>query len=335
MSANKKILFVVLAAFICLFAFGAIKTLQVLADKRYAAELEAATTLLDEWVGNSDDLESAKMLLDDILANRPDSAPAHREYARYHIMSGAMGGLEVAPENLAAAEKSLENAIRLDPNYAASYVLGGHLYMLKQDKRKARTYLMEAQRIGTSDAWLHNNWGAVLMAEGNPEEAIKRYKRALVIPNRSDKATRTAYRGMIEAQLRLGQLDLVDLSYRKFIAVDRDYPWTHGDYAAFLLCQKDKPDAAIVEYKKVLEVAENSMAQEGVAASLSRQWATHVSNDETELANATLVEVKQYDPHTPLEIITEHCCVGPTLDAVAKASNVDGKPVPCDRYQGF
>ena len=92
-----------------------------------AANLDRAVEFLDRYAGDDTVLEDAKRELDAALKADPDSAKAYREYARYFIMSGNSAN-GVGPMQL--AEKSIDEAIRLSPEFAEAYVLRGHLYTL-------------------------------------------------------------------------------------------------------------------------------------------------------------------------------------------------------------
>src|SRR3990167_6032512 len=86
-------------------------------DPASKAALDEAVALLDSWRGDSSALNAARAKLDGILRSDPKFAAAHREYARYYIMSGYISGSMGTPASLAAAERSLDEALRLNPNY--------------------------------------------------------------------------------------------------------------------------------------------------------------------------------------------------------------------------
>lgn len=138
----------------------------------HTTELAQITALLDSYEGERKTLEEARSRLDSILAQSPDFAPAHREYARYFIMAGHISYRDFAPGSLEAAEASLNRALELDPNYAAAYVLAGHLYTLQGDLQRATESLDKAQALGSKDPWLYLNRADVFGKQGQLDVAL-------------------------------------------------------------------------------------------------------------------------------------------------------------------
>lgn len=294
---------------------------RIAADSRYQASLDEAVVLLDSWRGDSSVLNTARAKLDDILRANPNVAAAHREYARYHIMSGYISGNRIKPASLAAAERSLNESLRLDPRYAEAYVLAGHLYFLQNRMADAMDALVKAQTIGTADPWLPLNTADVLIAQGMLDEAALKYQSVIASGTKNSKAMLAAFSGLIRFYENTGQFQNADETYKRKIAYEPQSAWSHGNYAAFLLCTKDDAEAAITQFRMALDLMNYGMARSGLAAALYRKWAMGEDGRQPSDASALLREAKSLQTGTPAEVITSFCGGGPAVSAVMRATS--------------
>ncbi len=132
-----------------------------------AKSVVKARDLLDGYRGDSGELMEARRILEAAIKQDPRDFVAYREMARYFIMSGHVSSSQFEAGSLEAAESSLKKAIDIKPKYAEAYVLAGHLYRLMKRPVDAKLALAKADKIGTNDPWLQNNWADVLIDEGN------------------------------------------------------------------------------------------------------------------------------------------------------------------------
>lgn len=295
-------------------------------DSSYKATLDEAVALLDSWRGDSSVLNTARVKLDSILRSNPNVAAAHREYARYHIMSGYISGNRVAPASLAAAERSLNESLRLNPRYAEAYVLAGHLYFLQNRLPDAMDALAKAKAIGTSDPWLPLNTADVLIAQGKLDEAALNYQSVIASGTKNSKAMLAAFSGLIRCYENTGQLQKADEAYKRKIAYEPQSAWSYGNYAAFLLCTKDDAEAAIAQFRKALDRMNYGMARSGLAAALYRKGAMGAEGRHPTDASALLREAQSLRTGTPAEVVTSFCGGGPAVSAVLRATNQPSPP---------
>ncbi len=295
------------------------------ADLSYKAALDEAVELIDSWRGDSSVLNTARAKLDGILRSNPKVAAAHREYARYHIMSGYIGGRSVAPASLIAAERSLNEALRLDPRYAEAYVLAGHLYFLQNRLPDALDALARAKAIGTSDPWLPLNTADVLIAQGKLDEAALNYQSVTTSGTKNSKAMMAAFSGLIRVYEKTGQFQNADETHKRKIAYEPQSAWPHGNYGAFLLCTKDDAEAAIVQFREALDRMNYGMARSGLAAALYRKWAMGAGGRQPADASALLREAQSLRTGAPADVVTSFCGDGPAVSAVLRATN---QPTP-------
>jgi len=287
----------------------------------YKTDLNEAVALLDSWRGDSSVLEAARVRLDRILASYPNVAAAHREYARYYIMSGYISGNTGTPASLVAAEKSLDEAFRIAPNYAEAYVLAGHLYLLQNRIMDAKKALAKARSIGTSDPWLSINTAEVLLAEGRLDEAANNYSSVITSGTANSKAMTSAFSGLIKYYKRTGQIQKAEETYNKQIAYEPQSAWPYGNYGAFLLCISDDADAAIIQFRKALDRMNYGMARSGLAAALYRKWVAQQDGKQSGSANSLLSEAQSLRAGSPSEVVVSFCQSGPAVLAMVKQEN--------------
>lgn len=261
--------------------------------------LQQAMELLDAWRGDGDRLDQAQVLLNAVLADEPDSAEAHREYARFFIMSGFDQ----------AAEQSINNALAINPKFAEAYVLLGHLYTSNGDFERGREALEKAEQIGTHDLWLHANWADLLMKQGDLDGATLRYERVLASGHKQRKVHIAAIEGLIDISIRQLKMERADQLHQLSIKTDPDSAWLYGNYGNFLMARIGDIEGAIVQYRKALDRMQYGNARSGLAAALYTKWAMQVLGEAPGDPAITLREAKQIADGDPREIVGSNCCV--------------------------
>lgn len=242
----------------------------------YQKKFDDAVVLLDEYRGHASSLATARADLEDVLKEYASYAPAHREMARYYIMSGYINSLQFQPGSLEAADTSIKKAIDINPSYAEAFVLRGHLYRLMGRHQDAVSALEQAEKLGTTDPWLQNNWADLLIDEGKYEQAAERYRKVIDSKTPNNKAMVAAFEGLIRYYTGVGKLDQADEVFRLQIAFEPDAAWAYGNYARFLLCQKDDYEGAILRSRQALRIMDYGVGRYWLAAGLYRKWAQSV-----------------------------------------------------------
>lgn len=261
-----------------------------------------AVDLLDGYRGDPASLEAARAELQQVLARNPRHAPAHREMARYFIMQGHISSERFEPGSLEAAEYAIDKALEINPGYAEAYVLFGHLYRLRGRHREAVAALETAERLGTSDPWLHNNWADLLIDEGKYEEAAQRYRKVIDSGILNKKAMGAALEGVIKYYIRIGDLNEADSFHRKKIAFEPDSAWAYGNYAQFLLCMKDDYENSILRARQALGIMNYGVGRYWLASALYRKWAQSVMSGAPESGRKYFEEALALYPD-PYEIV--------------------------------
>ncbi|WP_162250618.1 tetratricopeptide repeat protein [Lysobacter sp. Root604] len=278
-----------------------------------AEALTRALGSLDAWEGDSQDLSRARRALEDVLRRDPESAGGHRAIARYHIMRGYLSGERYEPAALDMAERSLDKAIELAPEYADAYVLRGNLYYLMKRPAAARQALDKAEALGSRSPWLYLNRADLMQSEGRYDEATALYQSIADKKTASPKERGAAYGGLIGVHYRAGRYDEVDRAYQASLALMPKSAWEHGNYAAFLLCSKDDYEAAIAQYRQALALMSYGAAREGLQASLQRKWVAQVLEGSDQEALVTRSEMGAASGDRSTAVLADVCKVGPTV----------------------
>ena len=145
-------------------------------NQKLFADFSRARNILDSWRGQGEKLSEADALLRSVIQQDSNFAPAYREYGRLYVMTGYINYDNFKEGSLSPAEASILKSIEIEPNYADSYVLLGHLYTNMKRYNDAQNALVKAEKIGTNSPWLQVNWGALLIEQEQYEEALKRYR---------------------------------------------------------------------------------------------------------------------------------------------------------------
>lgn len=276
-----------------------------------------AVGLLDEYRGDTSALETAGAELDEVLREYPRHAPAYREKARYFIMRGHISSLRFQPGSLEAADSSIKKAIEINPNYAEAFVLRGHLYRLMDRHQDAVGALERAEKLGTTDPWLQNNWADLLIDEGKYDAAAERYRKVSDSKTQNKKAMGSAYEGLIRYYTRVENLDQADEIYRKKIDLEPNAAWGYGNYAQFLLCQRDDYENSITRSRQALNIMNYGVGRYWLAAALYRKWAQHAITGAVDDGRQYYLEAQAIYPD-PNEIVA-NAKTCPPLRFVAQA----------------
>lgn len=244
-------------------------------------EVPEIKSSLDSYRGDGKLLKEAKSLLDAVLRIDANCAPAYMELARFHIMDGHIHSNIIRPESLALAERSLNDAVAVDPDYADAYVLFGHLYRLMGRHKDAVESLEKAKLIGTGNPWLWLNWADLMIDERRYDLAAQYYQQVIDSKTTNSKAMLAAYEGLITYYEDTGALSNADIMHLDAIQYEPDNAWLYGNYASFLLYKVGDYDKAIQYGRMALERMDYGVGRQTLAAALYRKWAQYlvVEND--------------------------------------------------------
>ena len=269
------------------------------------SDFSRARDILDSRRGQGEKLREADSLLKSVIQKDANFAPAYREYGRLYIMAGYINNDNFKEGSLSPAEASILKSIEIEPSYADSYVLLGHLYTNMNRYSDAKTALVKAEKIGTNIPWLHLNWADLNIKQKQYEEALKRYQRVLETGTSNRKAYTSVLSGVTKVYWYMKQYDKANEAYKKVIAYEPDNAWNWGNYSSFLLFSYNDVDGAIANGQKAISIMDYGMGRFTLACALYTKWALLLQDaNKTEKAQQYFEEAWALYPY-PEKIIEE------------------------------
>jgi len=206
------------------------------------------------------------------LATRPDTKPeAYQHYLR------GLGYLQEfhKPENIRSAITEFDAALQIDPNYARAYAGRGEAYWLGFREsnntndwiKKAADDCGKALAITHDIAEGHSCLGDVYNAQGEYQEAVAEFKKAVALDSSRD----SAFRGLADAFERLGDVASAEATYQQAIALRPQYWAGYNTLGAFYFRQSRYPDAVRMLQRVVDLAPENFQGYFNLGAVLVAQ----------------------------------------------------------------
>lgn len=249
-------------------------------DKKYSANnpeafssFSKARDLLNSWRGQREKLVEADALLGRAVEKDDQFAPAYREYGRLYIMAGYINYDNYKQDSLNPAEASILKSIEIEPDYADSYVLLGHLYTEMKRYEEAEKALVKAENIGTKIPWLDLNWAELLKKQRKYDEAMKRYQRVVDTGTSDRKAYTSALGGITTMYVIKNQYDKANEGFKKEIEYEPENAWKWGNYSSFLLFAYNDVDGAVKNGQKAISIMDYGMGRFTLACALYTKWA--------------------------------------------------------------
>lgn len=287
---------------------------ELLRQDRLVAE---ARDWLDEWPEKPEALTKAAANLQEVIRRNAKHANARIEMARLHLKAGYIRNRTYQPGVLKKAQQELQLVLFENSKSADALILLGHIYYQRGQFPAALKLYGQVEQIGTENPWLHLNWADALIELERLDEADKRLKKAQAQLMAMKDPPRGPMRAMLEktstVAQKQGRLDDADKAYRELIAFDPGRAWVHGNYAAFLLFERDSPDAAIAEAEKALAIMDYGIGRLTLAAALYAKWA----------------EVKRKDPPQAAQYLERARSISTAFDWIMplSAMSVSAGPV--------
>ncbi|MCG8414665.1 MAG: tetratricopeptide repeat protein [Pseudomonadales bacterium] len=245
---------------------------QASAPSLYSKIIEART-LLDTWRGNPENLEGAYSLLDEVLRQDEDFAPAYLEAARLVMNAGYISRNNYQDGSLESAQQYLTHATNLEPEYSDALVVLGFVLKQAGQLSDALSVLDRAERIGTESPWLALNKANVLREQRDFQEALNQYERVVAngVVNKTTYAE--ALRGVANTNIYLGKIHEANLGYQRLLEFEPESAWNWGNYASFQLFTMGDYNNAIVTAEKTLRMMDYPVGRRTLACALVVRWA--------------------------------------------------------------
>ena len=232
-----------------------------------------AREILNSWRGQGEKLQKAGIILQSIIEQDPQFAPAYREFGRMYIMAGYINYDNFKKGSLPPSESSILKSIEIEPLYADSYVLLGHLYTNMKRYKDAENALKKADEIGTEIPWLQLNWADLLKKQEKYREAMERYQKVVRSKTSNRKAYASALSGVTTMYRYMGEYDKANVGFKKEIEYEPDNAWNWGNYSSFLLYTYNDVDSSIKNGRKALSIMNYGMGRFILGCALYTKWA--------------------------------------------------------------
>lgn len=251
-----------------------------------AAYHQAAKTLHENFNGQGAPLCTARALIREALKLDPNHAPSFVEAAWVEARLGYISGQNWQPEALARSRLLIEQALKLDPQLLDAWIEAGYGRLREKDIEGARQHAAEAQKLRAGAPVVQLLLASVARREGNLKDAVALAKEALpALQTRNQKVT--VYEILTDAYKQWEDFESADQVYRKVIDLDPRAPWSHINYAGFLV-------NTVRDYDRAIEHGETALREMDFPAA-------HFTLSQAYYGKAIrLIETEQFEEAAPL-----------------------------------
>ncbi|MEH6525899.1 MAG: hypothetical protein V7723_07470 [Sneathiella sp.] len=233
--------------------------------------LQQAKALLDGYGGDQRGLIKAKQLLDEIVEQRKDFAPAYREYARLYYKTGYIGNGKWKPRTLSSALAAIKKAIRLAPDYEDAYVLLGYHYVEDGLYKAAEKALDKAEEMGSKLPWLYLNRVPIYKKNGDKASVLAMYERVIEGSTENQNSYSFALSGMAAFYRDAGDYSEAKYWFEKQIDFNPT-AWGIGEYARYLLFWRGDADNSIRYGEQAIAVMNYGVGRYNLACAYYLKW---------------------------------------------------------------
>jgi len=227
----------------------AARSIEMNASDSFALQDQVVNAVLDMLPGN------VKASQRRALAARHDTQPA--AYEAYIRGRGYLQEYE-KPENITNAIREFEEALKIDPRFAAAYAgIGEANWIGFQQVMKGGDWIGKASRACQQALSLdpqlvegHVCLGNVMIGTGKYAEAVQEFQRAVA----SDGESEEALHGLADAYTSLGNFAEAEQTYKKVIALRPNYWGSYHWMGLFYFSRAQYADA-IAMFQKTTQLA--------------------------------------------------------------------------------
>jgi tetratricopeptide (TPR) repeat protein len=243
--------------------------------------LRAAVKLIDSE--DEQQMAAAKNILEKLLSQNPQLDDAYVQLARIAKKSNW------GPEGLHQAEGLLASALQIRPDNANAKILLGSVYSDQKRFAQAQELFTAVAASNPPNLWIWSDWGRMLAAQHNYDQAIAKYREALAHPvthDSYDRARVFAYRGLLEILQQRKDLDGMEVLYKQQVADYGPGACFSTDYARFMLQVRGNAQGAIDLARGALnKECEDSPSREVLGLAEYVKWANETGPERAESLN--------------------------------------------------
>lgn len=269
-------------------------------DKELYEKTMHARLLLDTYFGDGNNFVEASRLIKEVLNADDKYVPAYIEMSKITLMNACNYDCSTKSKIYDSIENTLQEAIKMDPAYADTYVLLGHVYALKDNSVMADYYLDKAERMGSKNPWIYINRAEVPFNHREYDMANEMYEKVAQLGPGDTSHQRSAYIYALQQQqviaYQRSQSDrLLELAKKTVAATDPKDAWTWGNTASNL-CREGFFDEGIEYTKKALSIMQYGRAYGYLSFCYYGKWAELTAAGQPEVAETYFKQAFDLDP---------------------------------------
>lgn len=217
--------------------------------------------LVRSYQGDRKTLDDAERIFKETLERNNQFAPAYAGLADVLVSRGFINYDNYDPAVFAPAFKLLDQAFAADPNCVQAYTTRAAIRLHQKDRTGAREDLEKALVLDPHYAGTYSVMGHLYAADGDGVAAIEAYHRAIQLAG-SDQpqlivSTHSALAGFYQQHRRYAE---AEAEYRAVLEQRPDSPWAWVNYGSFLR-ETGNVDGAIAACEKTLSLADFGMGR--------------------------------------------------------------------------
>lgn len=262
--------------------------------------LVEAKNHIENYYGDSRELDAAAKLIKQILEKDEKFVPAYVQLARIVLKGGQIIGYQFQGGTLERATEILDYARKIDGAYSDTYVLSAYVYALKEEYKESHHQYDEAKRLNAQSPWLELNHAFTLQREQRLKEAFQIYNQYLTNAKRDGLERQNAYTFALTQLMVMshstGNREAVKFYAEQLVgAAQPTDAWARGNAASHLI-GKGYFDQGIAYARQAIKIMPYGAVESTLAEGLYGQWAYEQSPGASKLDSPLLQEARQLRP---------------------------------------
>jgi tetratricopeptide (TPR) repeat protein len=244
-------------------------------------DFETAYALIE--IGHPDGLREARSTLERLIGKNPKLDSGYVELARIAMKTNW------GPEGLHQAETLLDSALAIRPDSVNAKILLGYVYTHQGRFDEAQAQFVAAARANPPNLWLWANWGELLAMQGQPDQAIVKYREAIARPLvsiKNHRAREDAYLSLLQLLEMRHDSDGMEELYRQRISEFGSGSCYSAAYARFKLDVRHDAQGAIDLARAALDLdCEDAPSRQILGLASYVKWAAVAGAESLEALN--------------------------------------------------
>jgi tetratricopeptide (TPR) repeat protein len=233
-----------------------------------------------------------------LVTREPDDPRGFVELARFAMIEGTVDRLVLSEEAYDLADRLLNHALRLDPEYAPGWALTGLFYLHRRglDDLSGSTAIVEStlaksERLDPAGSDIAFAWASYYELRGRYDLAIREMRRLLEREAISRQVAAAAYRRLGAYHRDAGEPRAAFAAAEEAIALERLDPRNLLLYSSLALEERGDADLAVAVARLAFCLEPTVAANQRLAYALYVSWAMdNLNDDDPSMNDDRLVE---------------------------------------------